>query len=123
MLPVDYNDRQKKQTYIFFDFECIQDDRIQCQQGYQPSVFFFGVITFVTVCTEVDATQERSHTGNYIVVVVMIVQVDLLLGCGKKCDYVDTERFLKDKRCIIQMQNKDDMCCARVIVTAKGNLN
>ena len=46
------------------------------------SVFFFGVITFVTVCTEVDATQERSHAGNHIVVVVMIVQVDLLLGCG-----------------------------------------
>jgi hypothetical protein len=29
-----------------------------------------------------NATQERSHTGNHIVVVVMIVQVDLLLGCG-----------------------------------------
>jgi hypothetical protein len=105
MLPVDYNDRQKKQTYIFFDFECTQDDMIQCQQGYQPDdngkcihcksprcgafehksylcVFFFGVITFVTVCTEVDATQERSHAGNHIVVVVMIVQEDLLLGCG-----------------------------------------
>jgi hypothetical protein len=109
MLPVDYNDRQKKQTYIFFDFECTQDDMIQCQQGYQlddnekcihcgarwvfqgrrlvveikacwsfelsstiltmypiifslivnlstimayvvASVFFFGIITFVTVC-------------------------------------------------------------------------
>jgi hypothetical protein len=36
MLPVDYNNRQKKQIYIFFNFECIQDDRIQCQQGYQP---------------------------------------------------------------------------------------
>jgi hypothetical protein len=35
MLPVDY-DRQKKQTYIFFDFECTQDDMMQCQQGYQP---------------------------------------------------------------------------------------
>ena len=46
------------------------------------SVFFFGVITFVTVCTEVVANQERSHTGNHIVVVVMVVQVDLLLGCG-----------------------------------------
>jgi hypothetical protein len=33
------------------------------------SMFFFGVITFVTVCTEVDATQERSHAGNHIVVV------------------------------------------------------
>jgi hypothetical protein len=98
------------------------------------SVFFVGVITFVTVCTEVDATQEGSHAGNRIVMVVMVVQVDLLLGCGsmvndsvemithvslpkggtgKICDYVDTERFLKDKRCIIQIQNKDDMCCAR----------
>jgi hypothetical protein len=46
------------------------------------SVFFFCVITFVTVCTEVDATQERSHTGNHIIVIVMIVEVDLLLGCG-----------------------------------------
>ena len=35
MLPVDYKDRQKKQTYIFFYIECTQDDRIQCQQGYQ----------------------------------------------------------------------------------------
>jgi hypothetical protein len=35
MLPVDYNARQKKQTCIFFDFECTQDDRIQSQQGYQ----------------------------------------------------------------------------------------
>ena len=46
------------------------------------SVFFFGVITFVTVCTEVDATQERSHAGNHIIVAVMIVQVDIFLGCG-----------------------------------------
>jgi hypothetical protein len=40
------------------------------------------VITFVTVCTEVVMTQERSHAGNHIVVVVVIVQVDLLIGCG-----------------------------------------
>ena len=46
------------------------------------SVFFFGVITFVTVCTEVVTTQERSQTGNHIVVVVTVVQVDLLLCCG-----------------------------------------
>ena len=46
------------------------------------SVFFFGVITFVTVCTEVVTTQERSHNSNHIVVVVMVVQVDLLIGCG-----------------------------------------
>ena len=45
-------------------------------------MFFFCVITFVTVCTEVDATQERSHTGNNNLVVVMVVQVNLLIGCG-----------------------------------------
>jgi hypothetical protein len=36
---------------------------------------------------------------------------------------VDTERFLKDKRCIIQIQNKDDMCSARAIVTAKAKID
>jgi uncharacterized membrane protein len=46
------------------------------------SVFFFGVITFVAVCTEVVTTQERSHAGNHIVVIVMVVQVNLLIGCG-----------------------------------------
>ena len=50
-------------------------------------VFFFGVITFVTVCIDVDATQERSHTGNLIVKVVVVVQVDLLLGCGSMVNY------------------------------------
>ena len=44
-------------------------------------------------------------------------------GIGKRCDYVDTDRFLKDKRCIIQIQNKDDMCCARAIVTAKAKID
>jgi hypothetical protein len=51
------------------------------------SVFFFGVITFVTVCTEVVTTQERSHAGNHIVVVVVIVQVDLLIGCGSMVNW------------------------------------
>ena len=44
-------------------------------------------------------------------------------GTGKRCDYVDTERFLNDNRCIIQIQNKDDMCCARAIVTAKAKID
>jgi hypothetical protein len=44
-------------------------------------------------------------------------------GTGKRCDYVDTERFLKDKRCFIQIQNKDDMCWVRAIVTAKAKID
>ena len=43
-------------------------------------------------------------------------------GTGKRYDYVDTERLLENKRCIIQIQNKDDMCCARAIVTAKAKI-
>jgi len=50
--------------------------------AYVVASVCLGVITFVTVCTEVVTTQERSHAGNHIVVVVMIVHVDLLLGCG-----------------------------------------
>ena len=46
------------------------------------SVFFFDVITFVAVCTEIVTTQEHSHAGNHIVVIVMVVQVNLLIGCG-----------------------------------------
>ena len=55
--------------------------------AYVVASVFFGVISFVTVCTEVDATQERSHTGNHIVVVAMVVQVYLLLGCGSMVNY------------------------------------
>ena len=36
---------------------------------------------------------------------------------------MDTERFLKDKRCIIQIQNKDDTCCATAIVTTKVKID
>jgi hypothetical protein len=41
-----------------------------------------GVPLHVAVCTEVVTTQERSHAGNHIVVIVMVVQVNLLIGCG-----------------------------------------
>jgi hypothetical protein len=61
--------------------------------------------------------QERSHAGNHIVVVVMIVQVYLLLGCGSMVN--DSVEMLS----IIQIQNKDDMCCARAIVTAKAKID
>jgi hypothetical protein len=26
----------KRQVYIFFDFECTQDDLVECTDGYQP---------------------------------------------------------------------------------------
>jgi hypothetical protein len=67
------------------------------------SVFFIGVITFVAVCTEVDATQERSHAGNHIVVVVMTVQVDLLLGSGSMVND-SVEMLSRYHMCLISYQ-------------------
>ena len=54
--------------------------------------------TFVTACTEVDAFDERSHAGNHIIVVVMVVQIDLLLGCGSMVN--DSVEISLDITCI-----------------------
>ena len=67
---------------------------------------------------------ERVLQSNDRCVQLNITHVSLPKGgTGKRGDYVDTEKFLKDKRYIIQIQNKDDMCCARVIVTAKAKID
>ncbi|XP_053397354.1 uncharacterized protein LOC128556395 [Mercenaria mercenaria] len=44
-------------------------------------------------------------------------------GTRKRCKHVNTEKFLHDKRCVIQIQNDDDLCCATAIVTAKAKLD
>ena len=43
-------------------------------------------------------------------------------GIGKRCKFVDLEQFLKEKQCIIQIRNRDELCCARALVTAKARL-
>jgi hypothetical protein len=43
-------------------------------------------------------------------------------GTKNQSKYVDLERFLKAKQCILTIKNKDDICCARALVTAKANL-
>ncbi len=45
-------------------------------------------------------------------------------GCSRKrCRYVNFERFLKDKKCIIRIHNNAELCCARALVTAKARLD
>lgn len=44
-------------------------------------------------------------------------------GTRKRCKFVNTEKFLCDKRCIIRIQNDDDLCCGRAIVTAKAKID
>jgi hypothetical protein len=44
-------------------------------------------------------------------------------GTGRKRDVVNLESLLRKRDCIIQIKNKDDLCCARAIVVAKAKLD
>ena len=44
-------------------------------------------------------------------------------GVGKGCKFVYLKRFLREKRCILQIHNKDNLCAARAIVTAKAKID
>ena len=41
----------------------------------------------------------------------------------KKMIDVDLEKFLSEKKCFIQISNKDELCCARAIITAKAKID
>ena len=43
-------------------------------------------------------------------------------GVGKRCHYVDLPKMMKDKRCFIRIENNDDLCCARALVTTQAKL-
>lgn len=52
-----------------------------------------------------------------------MTHVELPTGGTKNLSkYVDLERFLKTKQCILTIKNKDDICCARALVTTKEKL-
>ena len=44
-------------------------------------------------------------------------------GAGRKDKYANLDRFLSEKQCIIRIQNRDELCCARALVTEKARLN
>jgi hypothetical protein len=43
-------------------------------------------------------------------------------GVGRSGNFVDLERHIKEKRSLIRIQNNDDICCARALVTAKARI-
>jgi hypothetical protein len=43
-------------------------------------------------------------------------------GVGKRCHCVDLPKMMKDKRCFIRIENNDDICCARALVTTQAKL-
>ena len=56
--------------------------------------------------------------------IIEVTLVDMPNGGARKhCKFVNTEKFCLDKRCILQIRNNDDLCCARAIVTAKAKLD
>ncbi|CAC5385638.1 unnamed protein product [Mytilus coruscus] len=44
-------------------------------------------------------------------------------GTGRKCKFVDLDRFLKEKKCIIRIKKHDDICCAGALVTGLDKAN
>jgi hypothetical protein len=52
---------------------------------------------------------------------VNVIHVEMPQGSGRKRrDVINQEAYLTKKNCIVQIKNKDDMCCARAIVVAKA---
>ena len=52
---------------------------------------------------------------------VNVIHVEMPQGSGRKRrDVINLEAYLTKKDCIVQIKNKDDMCCARAIVVAKA---
>lgn len=54
---------------------------------------------------------------------IEITHVNMPSSAGRKHKYVNLDRFLSEKQCIIRIQNRDELCCARALVTAKARLN
>ena len=53
-----------------------------------------------------------------------LLHIDMPSGASKRrCKYVDLEKKLIEKRCIIRIQNNDELCCARVVVTAMAEID
>ena len=98
-----------------------------------PGLDYPIIIPFVKV-TELTADRfmsevERVLQSNedFVIDSGLILEVTLVdmpnAGARKHCKFVNTEKFLSDKKCIIQVKNDDDMCCARAIATAKAKLD
>ena len=50
---------------------------------------------------------------------VNVVHVEMPQGSGgKRRDVVNLESYLRKKDCIVQIKNKDELCCARAIIVA-----
>lgn len=44
-------------------------------------------------------------------------------GVGRSGNFVDLDRLIKEKRSLIRIQNDDNLCCARALITAKTRID
>jgi hypothetical protein len=44
-------------------------------------------------------------------------------GARKRRDVINLQSYLNKKGCIVQIKNKDELCCARAIVVAKAKID
>ena len=54
---------------------------------------------------------------------IEVIHVHNPNGGRNRQGYVNLDRFLMNKKCIIRIQNVDDLCCARAIITAKAKID
>ena len=93
-----------------------------------PIVIPFMQIPHLTV-DRLMAEIERVLQSNedFVINSGLIIEVTLVDmpsgGVGRRYKFVNIDKFLMKKRCIIRIQNDDDLCCARAIVTAKAKLD
>ena len=97
-----------------------------------PSLDYPIVIPFLKI-QELTANRFMSEIGRVLQsnedftidseLIIELTPVDMPSGgVGKWCKF-NTDMFLQNKRCTIRIQNNDDLCCARAIVTAKARID
>lgn len=101
---------------------------VECPSLDYPIVVPFGKLPTLTP-ERFMAEIERVLQSNEDLVIDESLTLEVTLvdmpegGARKRCKFVNTDKFLFDKRSIIQIKNNDDLCCARAIITAKAKID
>ena len=68
--------------------------------------------------------QSNTQFTLYESVNVNVVHVEMPHGrARKRRDVINLQSYLNKKGCIVQIKNKDELCCARAIVVAKAKID
>ena len=100
---------------------------VQCPELDFPITIPFMKVAQLSTETLLKEIERVLHSYEQFVLdsslEIEITHVDMPSGAGRKHKYINLDRFLSEKQCIIRIQNRDELCCARALVTAKARLN